>query len=133
MKISAKGRYAVRSVINLSRSKGKHKSVREVASEEAISPDFLEKIFSKLKKKGIITSTRGVYGGYTLNKEPDKITVLSILEAINEDLTPTPCASEKCGKECDISYFWSATKQHVSTFFNQVSISDIIERKIKGI
>lgn len=110
---------------------GKHKPVREIAKEEAISPDFLEKIFSKLKKKGIITSARGAYGGYTLNKDPGEITILSILEAINEDLTPTPCASEKCGKECDISYFWSVTKQHVSTFFNEVTILDIIERKIK--
>lgn len=131
MKISAKGRYAVRSVINLSRSKGIHKSVREIAKEESISPDFLEKIFSKLKRKGIITSTRGAYGGFTLNKKPDEITVLNILEAINEDLTPTPCASEKCGKECDISYFWSMTKEHVSTFFNKVTISDIIDRKIQ--
>lgn len=133
MKISAQGRYAVRSVINLSRSNGIHKSVREIANEEAISPDFLEKIFSKLKKKGIITSTRGAYGGFILNKKPEEITVLNILEAINEDLTPTPCASEKCGKECDISYFWAMTKEHVSSFFNKVTILDIIERKIQPI
>lgn len=130
MKISAKGRYAVRSVINLSKSRGVNRSVREIASEEEISPDFLEKIFSKLKKDGIITSTRGAYGGFSLNKEPEDITILSILQAINEDLTPTPCASEKCGKECDISYFWTMTKVHVSTFFNRVTISDIINRKI---
>lgn len=130
MKISAKGRYAVRSVINLSKSRGVNRSVREIASEEEISPDFLEKIFAKLKKDGIITSTRGAYGGFSLNKEPEEITVLSILQAINEDLTPTPCASEKCGKECDISYFWTMTKVHVSTFFNRVTISDIINRKI---
>lgn len=130
MKISAKGRYAVRSVINLSKSRGTNRSVREIATEEEISPDFLEKIFSKLKKNGIITSTRGAYGGFSLKKEPEDITILSILKAINEDLTPTPCASEKCGKECDISYFWTMTKVHVSTFFNRVTIADIINRKI---
>jgi len=58
MKISAKGRYAVRAVINLSRSSREQKSVREIAKEESISSDFLEKIFSKLKKSGIIRTNK---------------------------------------------------------------------------
>ncbi len=130
MKVSAKGRYAVRSVINLSRSSQEQKSVREVASEEDISSDFLEKIFSKLKKHGIITSVRGAYGGFYLAKKPNEITILSVLEAIGEELSPTPCSSEKCGKECDISYFWSMTKDYISNYFARITIGDIIDRKI---
>jgi Rrf2 family transcriptional regulator, iron-sulfur cluster assembly transcription factor len=130
MKISAKGRYAVRSVINLSRSTTGQKSVREVAKEEAISSDFLEKIFSKLKKHGIITSIRGAHGGFSLDRDVNDITVLSILEAINEELSPTPCSTDKCGKECDISYFWAMTKDHLVEYFGKITIGDIINREI---
>ncbi len=131
MKISAKGRYAVRAVINLSRTMNSQRSVREVANEEDISSDFLEKIFSQLKKAGIITSIRGAHGGFLLAKKPKEITVLCILEAVGEELSPTPCSTEKCGKECDISYFWSMTKEHISTYFSRITISDIILREIK--
>lgn len=131
MKVSAKGRYAVRSVINLSLSSNIQKSVREVANEECISSDFLEKIFSKLKKHGIITSIRGAQGGFSLNKKPNEITVLEILVAIGEEFNPTPCSSDKCGKECDISYFWTITKNYVEDYFSKITISDIINREIK--
>lgn len=131
MKVSAKGRYAVRSVINLSLSNNVQKSVREVAEEEAISYDFLEKIFRALKKHGIITSVRGAHGGFSLNKRPEEITVLEILVAIGEEFNPTPCSSDKCGKECDISYFWSMTKEYVTDYFGRITINDIIQREIK--
>lgn len=131
MKVSAKGRYAVRAVINLSKSTMEQKSVREVAKEESISSDFLEKIFAKLKKNGIITSIRGAHGGFLLAKDIKDITVLSILESVGEELSPTPCSSDKCGKECDISYFWAMTKEHISDYFSKITISDIIKREIK--
>ncbi|OQY40412.1 MAG: hypothetical protein B6229_01795 [Spirochaetaceae bacterium 4572_7] len=131
MKISAQGRYAVRAVINLSRTNLEQKSVREIAKEEAISFDFLEKIFSKLKKHGIITSKRGAHGGFYLVKPSKEISVYSILVAVGEDLAPTPCGTDKCSLECDISYFWNMTKVHVSSYFENMSIADIIERKIQ--
>lgn len=130
MKISAKGRYAVRAVINLSRSNKGQKSVREVADEEDISSDFLEKIFSKLKKAGIISSLRGAKGGFNLNKPPNKISVLEILLAIGEDIKPTPCGTDKCLRECDISYFWNMTKEYLARYYSSITIEDIIERKI---
>ncbi len=131
MKVSAKGRYAVRSVINLTNSGNSMKSVREIAEEESISSDFLEKIFAKLKKHKIISSVRGAHGGFTLNKPPVEISVYDVLYAVGEDFTPTPCSSEKCGKECDISYFWSMTKDYVTDYFRKITISDIINREIK--
>jgi len=131
MRVSAKGRYAVRSVINLSLSINTQKSVREVATQESISSDFLEKIFRSLKKGGIIKSIRGAHGGFTLNKQPGDITVLEVLEAIGEEFNPTPCASDKCGKECDISYFWTMTREYVTDFFSKITIEDIIKREIK--
>lgn len=131
MKVSAQGRYAVRAVINLSRSINVKKSVREVAKEESISSNFLEKIFSKLKKHGLISSVRGAHGGFFLNRSPKDITVLSILDAIGEDLTPTPCSTDKCGKECDISYFWSMTKEYMVNYYGKITIEDIINRVIE--
>ncbi len=131
MKVSAQGRYADRAVINLSRSINVKKSVREVAKEESISSNFLEKIFSKLKKHGLISSVRGAHGGFFLNRSPKDITVLSILDAIGEDLTPTPCSTDKCGKECDISYFWSMTKEYMVNYYGKITIEDIINRVIE--
>lgn len=131
MKVSAKGRYAVRSVINLSRTSSGHKSVRQIAKEESISLVFLEKIFAKLKKHGIITSIRGAHGGFSLNKDISEITILEILDAIGEDLSPTPCSTDKCGKECDISYFWTMTRVYMEDYYKRITIWDIINRRIK--
>jgi Rrf2 family protein len=130
MKISAKGRYAVRTVINLSKSQIDFKSVREVSLEEQISLVFLEKIFSNLKKAGIIKSERGAHGGFSLNRNTKDIYIIDILIAVKEDMEPTPCSSEKCGKECDISYFWNITKKYMTNYFSRVSIADIINKKI---
>lgn len=131
MKISAKGRYAVRTVINLVRSDSSGpRSIRQIAMEESISPEFLEKICSQLKKKGIIKSTRGARGGFTMAMAPSEITIKLILEAIGENLAPTPCTKDMCANECDISYFWNITKSHISEFFGRVTIENIINRNV---
>ena len=102
MKISSKGRYAVRLVVDIAKNGNENfVALKDVANRQGISIKFLEQISSLLVKCGILTSGRGASGGYRLSKTPDKITVAEILKA-TKDLgeckcmtsSNTPCA--KC-------------------------------------
>jgi Rrf2 family iron-sulfur cluster assembly transcriptional regulator len=88
-------------------------SISQIASEENLSPEFLEQIFFKLKKAGVIRSVRGPKGGFVLNKDPSEITVKTILDAVGEPLNPTPCADGQdppCPRldECSVAPVWQS-------------------------
>ena len=84
MRITTKGRYGLRAVINLARTNhNRPVSIGSIASEENVSSEFLEQIFFKLKKAGLIRSIRGPGGGFVLNRTPAEISVQDILDARN--------------------------------------------------
>ncbi len=89
MRITTKGRYGLRAVINLARSNhSRPVSIGSIASEENVSSEFLEQIFFKLKKAGLIRSIRGPGGGFVLNRMPGEISVQDILAAVGETQGP---------------------------------------------
>lgn len=135
MKVTTKGRYALRAVIHMAiNGKENPISVKNITDIEEISPIFLEQIFTKLKKGGIIHSIRGAKGGFYLARDPKQITVKDIFNAVEESLTITPCAEGiedgECGKVpgCICGRFWQDTALELYRHFDQVSITDIIER-----
>ena len=83
MRLTTKGRYALRSVIFLARrsSEGSPVSIRDIAAEESISADFLEQIFYRLRKKDIVASVRGPGGGFYFSRPLESVSLLDILEA----------------------------------------------------
>lgn len=137
MRITTKGRYALRAMTNLALSeKGKPKAIKTIAAEEDISAEFLEQIFFKLKKAGIIGSVRGPGGGFTLSAEPGDISVKDIFIAVEEGLDLTPCTS--CSDEepeiacpraddCLVHGLWQEASDHVSQYFGGVTLKRLVD------
>jgi len=129
---STKSRYGLRAMIYLAKNCKKEEvcPLREIADEENISPDYLEKIISKLRKKDLVKSKKGVGGGYCLKKSPDQIKVKEILEALEENLTPIDCITgeEECSREeeCEAKVLWERVNRSLNSTLNSITLSDLI-------
>ncbi|MFP4365166.1 MAG: RrF2 family transcriptional regulator [Spirochaetia bacterium] len=134
MRITTKGRYAVRAMINLCiNENGSPISIKSIAQQEEISPEFLEQIFFKLKKSGIISSTRGPGGGFRLNKKMEEITIYELFDAVEEGLQFTPCTncstSEVCNKvsTCVSHILWRKISTSLIKDLENTSLADLME------
>ncbi|MBR3646161.1 MAG: Rrf2 family transcriptional regulator [Lachnospiraceae bacterium] len=95
MKISTKGRYALRLMLELaSDNTGRPKSIKDISQSQDISEKYLEQIISLLNKAGMVKSIRGAQGGYVLTKEPKEYTVGMIFRVTEGDLAPVKCVSD---------------------------------------
>ena len=135
MRVTTKGRYALRAMINLAQNDGDRPlSIKKITEVEDLSPIFLEQIFTKLKKYGLIRSIRGAGGGFQLSRPADEISVKDILEAVEEGIRLTPCCAsdtvpaEKCVKSsiCRAKSFWNDANAHIMEFFGDYSLSRVI-------
>jgi Rrf2 family protein len=111
MKLTMQGEYAIRAMLELTIQHGKGLiSAKELASRQDIPPVFLTKILSTLTKAGLITSHRGSQGGIKLAKEPSKITIKSVIEAVEGPFTLNICLGEAgvCGRkpQCKVHTMW---------------------------
>jgi Rrf2 family iron-sulfur cluster assembly transcriptional regulator len=142
MRITTKGRYALRAVITLAKtSQSKPVSIRELAQTEEISPEFLEQIFFRLKKTGMITSTRGPGGGFRLNRDPKEITLNDILQAAGESTEFTPCiplngqygSKANCKRidYCTAHRVWKEAVEHINDYFTKITLEDILNEDIQ--
>jgi Rrf2 family transcriptional regulator, iron-sulfur cluster assembly transcription factor len=137
MRITTRGRYGLRAVLKLTVSdKGKPVSIRELSENEEISPEFLEQIFFRLRKAGIIKSTRGPGGGFRLDKSPDEITVKDIFDAVGEEISLTPCTSDTDPRSpcmradnCIAHDMWVATSEHFTNYFKDITVQSILDNK----
>jgi Rrf2 family iron-sulfur cluster assembly transcriptional regulator len=133
MRLTTKGRYGVRAVVNLASQKQNHPvSISQISKEEDLSPEFLEQIFFKLKKAGVIRSIRGPKGGFVLNWKPSEVTVKTILEAVGENVNPTPCTNSHADpcpreKDCAMAPVWNEFYQVIEKHLGSISLKDIIE------
>ncbi len=135
MRITTKGRYALRAVYTLAMTtKNTPVSIRELAEKEDISPEFLEQIFFRLKKTGMISSTRGPGGGFRLNRTPEEISLYDILEASGEGVQFTPCLSpEPNGSDCErinecvAHKIWEEASAHIKDYFNTITLKSIMD------
>lgn len=135
MRVTTKGRYALRAMINLALApKNKPKPIKIIAAEEHMSPEFLEQIFFKLKKAGVIDSIRGPGGGFVLHQNPDEISIRSVFAAVDEGLELAPCVSdaeedEACSQaeNCLMYGVWQEASEQINAYFDSVTLQKIIE------
>ena len=134
MKLTSKGRYAVMALVDLARFDNINPvSLRDISLRQGISLDYLEKIFSKLKKNEIVKSIRGTQGGYVLNKNPNEIKLTNIFHAVDEKVKTVQCKKESkrgCnGKstKCITHNLWDELEVHINTFFENKSLEDLIQ------
>jgi Rrf2 family iron-sulfur cluster assembly transcriptional regulator len=133
MKLTSKGRYAVMALVDLGRFDSINPvSLRDISLRQGISLDYLEQIFSKLKKNNIVKSIRGTHGGYVLNKKPDDIKLTNIFHAVDEKVKTVQCKKESkkgCnGKatKCITHNLWDELEVHINYFFENKSLEDLI-------
>jgi Rrf2 family iron-sulfur cluster assembly transcriptional regulator len=139
MRITTKGRYALRAIVNLaSGSQDKPIPIKRIAEEEEISPEFLEQIFFRLKKAGIIRSVRGPGGGFMLNQLPGSISLREIFEAVGEGVNLTPCVScsmdpSTCEKtaNCLVHDVWLKVSERVGGILEDFNLENIIEDRVQ--
>ena len=135
MKLSSKGQYAVRALIDLSYYSNDNStpiSLKDIAKRESISIHYLEQIFFILKKAGIVKSLRGPNGGYLLNKKPSEILIGDIIASV-EPIEIISCISRsKDKKECDRKSIclafdmWNSISGKITEFLNSITIEDVI-------
>ena len=107
-------------------------SLRDISLRQGISLDYLEQIFSKLKKNEIVKSIRGTQGGYVLNKNPNDIKLTNIFHAVDEKVKTVQCKKESkkgCnGKatKCVTHNLWDELEIHINTFFENKSLKDLL-------
>ena len=138
MKLTSKGRYAVMALVDLARFDGINPvSLRDISLRQGISLDYLEQIFSKLRKKEIVQSVRGTQGGYILNRKAKEIKLTNIFDAVDEKVKTVQCKKESkkgCnGKsiKCVTHNLWDDLEKHINSFFEKNTLKDIVYRVTK--
>jgi len=129
MKINTKIRYGLRMLVLLGESR-KVVNTAELGEKMQVSPKYLRKLAGPMEKFGLIKSVQGIYGGYSLNKEPEEISLAMIFDAFKENINITGCASsEGCplNEDCLTKPVWSHLEQMISKEFHNISIKLILD------
>lgn len=135
MKISTKGRYALRMMIDIAEHQQEGVvALKDIALRQEVSQKYLEQIVHILCKNGFLSSSRGVKGGYRLTKAPAAYTVGDILRVTEGNLAPVACLEpdvNPCERyaECYTVYIWEGLKQVVDRYFDSITIQDVLDRK----
>lgn len=132
MRISTKGRYALRIMIDLAMNdNGKFISLKDIAARQEISSKYLEQIIAMLNKAGFLETARGNTGGYKLAKKPREYIVGDILRATEGDLTPIYCLTEEgeCSRkeDCKTHSFWKGLDNAINEYVNSKTLEDLIK------
>lgn len=137
MKISTKGRYAVRVMLDLAlHNNGECIKVKEIAARQGISEKYLEQIIAVLNKAGYVKSVRGAQGGYRIAKDPADYTVGMVLRLTEGSLAPVACLEdgadicERCDT-CETLEVWQELYDAVNRVVDSVTIADLAERRKK--
>lgn len=139
MELSTKGRYAVMALIDLAKHGGQEASVSlaDIAKRQDISLSYLEQLFAKMRRKGVVVAKRGPNGGYRLAKHPEKIDIASVIFAVDEPMKATACDAKitgGCGgreTHCVAHDLWVALTQHIHKFMENVTLHDVLENRLK--
>ena len=133
LKLSTKGRYAVRIIVYLAvqRDQGPARK-QDIAESESISPDYVEQILIRLRAGGLVTSHRGAHGGFTLARDPKRTSVMDVLEATEGPLEIAPCSTKSCDAEsrCAAQSVWREASAALKGVFSKALISELAERVV---
>jgi Rrf2 family iron-sulfur cluster assembly transcriptional regulator len=132
MKLTTKGRYAVTAMLDLALHYDRGAvTLADIARRQGISLSYLEQLFAKLRRSGLVDSVRGPGGGYNLAMAPSKITVAEIVVAINENIDATRCGGEKnCDGDqtCLTHQLWEELSGRIFGFLNSITLADLVSK-----
>lgn len=133
MKISTKGRYAVRLMLDIAQhSNGENVSLKDVSKRQNISLKYLEQIVNMLCKSGFLKSQRGSQGGYKMLRAPEEYTVGDILRVTEGEMAPVSCLEDEinqCPKAavCPTIKFWTGLYETINNYLDGTTIADLME------
>lgn len=140
MKLSTKGRYAVMAMADLSlASDGRPVSLAAIARRQEISLSYLEQLFGKLRRNGLVKSVRGPGGGYLLARPPADIRVADIILAVDEPIEATRCkpgSPQGCKankSRCLTHDLWEELGHHIYRFLSAISLEDVCDKRVIGV
>lgn len=135
MKISTKGRYAVRVMLDLAlNNNGDCIKVKDIAARQGLSEKYLEQIIAILNKAGYVNSVRGAQGGYRIARDPKEYTVGMILRLTEGSLAPVACLEESYGicdrcDTCETLEVWKELHDAIDRVVDGVTIADLVEKR----
>lgn len=139
MKLSTKGRYAVMAMVDLAcHSNGSPVALADIADRQEISLSYLEQLFGKLRKGGLVKSVRGPGGGYLLSRAEDQMRISDIILAVDEPIQTTRCTPGSpagCHNHkgrCLTHDLWEELGNQIYLYLSSVSLGDVVERKLLG-
>lgn len=134
MKISTKGRYGLKAMVDLAANTDQgYISLKSIAERQEISETYLEQLFSALKKAGLVKSVRGAQGGYILAKPASETSVREVLTALEGSLSPIDCDRSEdtgdCPKQCDCSTrsVWEKLRHGIYEAVESISLQDLVD------
>jgi Rrf2 family iron-sulfur cluster assembly transcriptional regulator len=140
MRLSTKGRYAVMAMADLAQHEAANKpvSLADIAQRQEISLSYLEQLFAKLRRGGLVKSVRGPGGGYRLSRPSAELRIADIIVAVDEPIAATRCkpgSSKGCtaqGARCVTHDLWEELGRQIHVFLSGVSLSDVVEKRVLG-
>lgn len=140
MKLGTKGRYAVMAMVDVAKNSNKTAPVAlsDIAERQEISLSYLEQLFCKLRKAGLVSSIRGALGGYLLSRSADHISIADIIDAAEEPVRLTRCnfsQNKGCMKNevrCLTHHLWDAMGHQMMLYLQGISLKDILDKKPLG-
>ncbi|MGP1253876.1 MAG: Rrf2 family transcriptional regulator [Kiloniellales bacterium] len=139
MKLSTKGRYAVMAMCDLTANgKGRPVSLADIAERQEISLSYLEQLFAKLRRGGLVKSVRGPGGGYLLAREAEATRIADIILAVDEPIRATRCMPGQpfgCRSNqtrCMTHDLWEELGNQIYLYLSSVSVADVVGRRVLG-
>ncbi|MDP1773263.1 MAG: Fe-S cluster assembly transcription factor [Methylobacter sp.] len=132
MRLTTKGRYAVTAMLDLAfHSQVKPVTLTEIAARQTISLSYLEQLFARLRRAGMVKGVRGPGGGYKLCRKAGEINIAEIIAAVDEPLDSTKCGGEgNCqkGDACLTHNLWMGLSKQIRTYLVGISLADLLEK-----
>ncbi len=133
VRLTTKGRYAVSAMLDLAfHSQIKPVTLTEIAARQTISLSYLEQLFARLRRAGMVKGVRGPGGGYKLCRKTSDINIAEIIAAVDETLDSTKCGGEaNCQKDqtCLTHDLWMGLSGQIRNYLEDISLSDLLEKK----
>jgi len=133
MKLTTKGRYAVTAMLDLAlHSVTGPITLSDISERQGLSLSYLEQLFSRLRRQGLVKSTRGPGGGYQLGKNPEEIRVAEVILAVNEPIDATGCEGKRScqqGSICLAHDLWQDLSNSIFDYLNDINLAEVISRR----
>jgi Rrf2 family iron-sulfur cluster assembly transcriptional regulator len=138
VRLTTKGRYAVTAMLDLAfHSQINPVTLTDIATRQTISLSYLEQLFARLRKAGMVTGVRGPGGGYKLSRDPNEISIAQIIAAVDEHIDSTKCGNKRnCRKDhqpCLTHDLWVGLSEQIRDYLEKISLAEVLSRDPIGL